>query len=265
MKRENHYSFYFLVVLVLFITCYLISYVCANRIIEINGLLALASVIIYPLTYFILILFSERCGKDQALILLNLAIVALLGGGVLLTVANIFPVYNGVDGLEVLFELDFRLLFASIISFYVGQMLNLYLYYYLKNKKTFNFLIAGVISITVDSFLLILLAFVGVSNYKELILLATGQYVISVVLVLFYTICFGYLISTVIDVKKCMEKNETKDESKAKVKIEADSKEKKKTSTKSKSASKTTSKTTSKSTTKTTTKKPVKKDTKKNS
>ncbi len=251
MKRENHYSFYFLVVLVLFITCYLISYVCANRIIDINGLLALSSVVIYPLTYFILILFSERCGKDQALLLLNLAIVALLSGGVLLTVANIFPVYNGVDGLEVLFELDFRLLFASIISFYVGQMLNLQLYYYLKNKKTFNFLIAGVISITVDSFLLILLAFAGVSNSKELVLLATGQYVMSVVLILFYTICFGYLISTVIDVKKCIEKNEVKEE---------EPKEKKKATTKN--ASKSTAK---KSTSKTTTKKPVKKSTKKNS
>lgn len=250
MKRENHCSFYFLVVLVFFITCYLISYICANRIIELNGLLALASVIIYPLTYFILILFSERCGKDQALILLNLAIVALLGGGVLLTIANIFPVYNGVDGLEVIFNLDFRLLFASIVSFYVGQMLNLQLYYYLKNKKTFNFLIAGVISITVDSFLLILLAFAGLSNFKELVLLATGQYVISVVLILFYTICFGYLISTVVDVKKCIEKNEVKEE--------VAPKEKKKTS--SKSASKTTSKSTGK-----TTKKPVKKDTKKNS
>lgn len=208
MKRET--NFYFLFVLVLFVSCYLTSYILSNRIIELNGLLATASVVIYPLTYFILILFSERCGKEKALILLNLSIIALMFSGLLITVANLFDVYQGVDGLEPIINIDFRLLFASIISFYIGQILNLKIYYYLKNKKAFNFLISGVIAITVDSIILIILGYTGIKTFKEIMLLATGQYVLSVITILFYSICFGYLISTIIDIKKQIELEENK-------------------------------------------------------
>jgi len=251
MKRET--SFYFLFVLVLFISCYLTSYILSNRIIDVNGLLATASVVVYPLTYFILILFSEKCGKEKSLILLNLSIVALMFSGLLITVASLFQTYHGIDGLEAIFNIDFRLLFATIISFYIGQILNLQIYYYLKNKKAFNFLISGVIAITVDSIILILLGYLGLKTFKEIMLLVTGQYVLSVMTILFYSICFGYLISAITDIKNKMEKEEIEKQIEQKKK-EKEPKVVKKTTTKKTDASKKTP-TTKKATTKTNTKK----------
>ena len=50
MKRDN--NFYYVFIMLLFVTCYITCYVLSNRIIEFGGMIATASAIIYPFTYF---------------------------------------------------------------------------------------------------------------------------------------------------------------------------------------------------------------------
>ena len=64
MKRDK--SYYYILVMFLFVTCYISCYVLSNRIIQFGGLLATASALVYPLTYFIAVLFYERYGKNRA-------------------------------------------------------------------------------------------------------------------------------------------------------------------------------------------------------
>lgn len=216
MERDK--SFYCIFVMFLFVTCYTTCYLLSNRIIEFGGLIATASAVIYPLTYFISVLFYEKYGKNKVFELINLTIISLIFTGLIIGLASTFGVYNGPDGLENIFKVDFRILFASIVSFMVGQYINIRLYAFLGHKKGLDFLIAGVIAITIDSFLFIGLSYLGVSPISEVVTLATGQYVLSVIVILVYALCFNSIMPALLLSKKKEQK-------------EAESKSKKKTTT----------------------------------
>ena len=257
MRRDK--SYYCILVMFLYATCYLSCYVLSNRVIQFGGLLATASALVYPLTYFIAILFYERYGKNRAFELVNFAVFSLVFMGILFAFASTFDVYNGVDGMEKLFNTDFRILFASIVGFVVGQYVLVRLYDFLGEKKGFDFLIAGVIAITIDSFLFIFLGYIGSIPFKEVLNLATGQYALNVIAVIVYALCFNSVITTLIATRP--KEIEIVNEEKPKTE------KKKSTTTKKAAAKKTTASktTTKKSTTKksTGTKKTTAKNTKK--
>lgn len=199
MKRDK--SFYYVFIMFLFVTCYTTCYVLSNRIIEFGGMIATASAMIYPFTYFIAVLFYERYGKNRVFELINFSVIALIFMGIMFGFAGTFGVYGSSDGLEKLFNIDFRILFSSIVAFIVGQYINIKLYDFLGNKKGFDFLIAGVIAITIDSFLFIGLAYLGEIRFAEVINLATGQYALSVIAIIIYALCFNSLIPTLLATK----------------------------------------------------------------
>lgn len=196
MKRDK--TFYFSLVMFLFVTTYLACYIMSNRIIEFGGLIATASALIYPFTYFIAVLFYERYGKNRTFELVNFSVVALVFMGILFAFASTFGVYGGVDGLEKIFNTDFRVLFASIVAFIVGQYTMIKLYEFLGEKKGFDFLIAGVIAITIDSFLFVGLGYIGSMPLNEVLSLATGQYSLNVIAVMIFAICFKSMIPTLL-------------------------------------------------------------------
>ncbi len=231
MKRER--NFYYILVMFLFVTCYTTCYILSNRLIQFGGLMATASALVYPLTYFISVLFYEKNGENRTFELVDFAVFSLVFMGILFAFASSFDVYNEVDGLEKIFNTDFRVLVSSIVGFMVGQYLLIKIYDFLGNKNGFDFLIAGVISVTVDSFLFIFLGYLGSISIKEVISLATGQYALNVVAIIIYALCFNSIITTVIETKK--HDKETKEEKKETEKVK---KEEKKT-TKSKTTKKT--------------------------
>ena len=199
MKRDK--SFYYVFVMFLFVTCYITCYILSNRTIEFGGMIATASAMIYPFTYFIAVLFYERYGKNRVFELINFSVIALIFMGIMFAFAGTFNVYGGSDGLEKLFNIDFRVLFSSIVAFIVGQYVNIKLYDFLGNKKGFDFLIAGVIAITIDSFLFVGLSYLGEIKIMEVLNLATGQYALSVIAIIIYALCFNSLMPTLLETK----------------------------------------------------------------
>lgn len=200
MEREK--NFYQIFIMFLFVTCYITCYILANRIIEFGGFIATASSFVYPFTYFIAILFYERYGKNKTFELVNFTVVSLIFMGIIIGIAGTFDVFRGPDGLEKIFNIDFRMLFASIVAFVTGQYINIKIYDFLGTKKGYDFLVSGVIAITIDSFLFIGLTYLGVASFKEVICLATGQYVMSVIAILIYSLCFNSLIPTLLATKE---------------------------------------------------------------
>lgn len=213
MEKEK--SFYSTLIMFLFVTCYTTCYILSNRIIEFGGLIATASAIIYPFTYFIIILFYEKFGSNKTFNLINFSIISLIFTGLMIGLASTFDVRGNVDGLEKIFNIDFRMLFSSVVSFMIGQYVNIKLYDFLGNKKGFDFLIAGVIAITIDSFIFIALTYLGTTPFNEVLSLATGQYVLSVMAIIVYALCFNSLIPTLLSTKE--NENETKEKQTKKV------------------------------------------------
>lgn len=212
MKREK--NFYYILVLLLFVTCYITCYILSNRLIQFGGLLATASALVYPFTYFIAVLFYEKYGKNETFELVDFAVFSLIFMGILFAFASSFDVYNDVDGLEKIFNTDFRVLISSIVGFIVGQYILIRLYDFLGGKKGFDFLISGVIAVTIDSFLFIFLGYLGNISFAEVLNLATGQYALNVVSIVIYALCFNSLITTLLQSKEKNSKDEIKSETK---------------------------------------------------
>lgn len=204
MKRDR--NFFFFVAMIFFIICYTTSLILANRTVNILNLSITASILVYPLTYTISILFAERYGRENAKMLFNYSILALIFMVILITISAILP-YTSPDGLERIFNIDFRIVFASISSFLASHYLCLYLYDYLSGYKGFKFLIATVISITVDSLIFVGLAFLGVLPFIEVANLFIGQYVFNILMTIVYTLVFTYFIDSILIAR---EKEETK-------------------------------------------------------
>ena len=138
MKRDR--NFYYVLVMFLFVTCFTTCYILSNRLIQFGGLMATASAIVYPFTYFVAVLFYERYGKNQTFELVDFAVFSLVFMGIIFAFASSFDVYNEVDGLEKIFNTDFRVLMSSVVAFIVGVYVLIRLYDFLGNKNGFDFL-----------------------------------------------------------------------------------------------------------------------------
>lgn len=206
MKREK--NFYYLLITIIFVITYIVSYLLSVRTIKFGAILATANVIIYPLTYFISTLYYERYGKEKFSLLLDFAIISLIFTGILVTVSSLLPVYNGPDGLNALFNIDFRILFASLMSFYLGQYINYKIYCLLDYKKWFNFLVSATIGITLDSLFFVLLGYLGYASFKDILILFSGQYAISVGIIIIYALVFYNIINNVKDVVEELHEDE---------------------------------------------------------
>ena len=73
---------------------------------------------------------------------------------------------------------------------------------YKKSYKGFKFLISGVIAITIDSFLFIMLSNIGVLSLGDSFVKFINQFIMGIVMVIFYTLCFTYLVDSVIKSNK---------------------------------------------------------------
>lgn len=226
MKRDR--NFFFFITMIIFITCYTTALILSFRTVELANFSICGSILVYPFTYFIAILFSERYGNENTKMMLNYSVLALLFMAIILTFTSLLP-YNAPDGLEVIFNLDYRVVFGSIASFYVGQYLCLYLYNYLSGFRGFKFLIAAVISITVDSIIFVALSKFGVIPFTQILKLFTGQYVCNIIMIIIYTIFFTYIVDAV------AKKTEMEIEKEEKIETE---KPKKKTTTKKRTTKK---------------------------
>jgi hypothetical protein len=79
MKKER--QFYRSLLIGLFITVLIISFISSQRLIYMDGILCAASAVIYPLAYFIFIIYTERYGKTDSLQLLNISAISLINCG----------------------------------------------------------------------------------------------------------------------------------------------------------------------------------------
>lgn len=209
MKKDK--NFWSLLMMITFIITFVVSFVLSGKTIKVCGLTATASVIIYPLTYFLATIFCERWGKNNTFVLFVYSIFALIFASILLALGSSLP----SDITEFNFKVDFQLMFALITSFLIGQSLNLILYYYLNKERKISFLVSSVIAITFDSLIFVMLLSIGKLPVDGMFKMFSGQFIISVMIMFIYSFLFSYIIPTVISTKpvetvKLEEKKKTR-------------------------------------------------------
>ncbi len=200
MKREN--NFYYIFVIVCFIISFITSYILTCRTVEVGALISTAAVFVYPITYFLATLYTEKYGKDKLFNMLMFSIFALVVGAGIISICAILPTYNGNDNLTGLFDVNYRCIFSFITAFLISQIINIKIYYFLDKNKSMNFLVSSVISVTINCIVFIFLAHIGEVSLSHLLDLMAGEFVLSIFSTIIYTFCFSYLISSVIKSKK---------------------------------------------------------------
>ena len=130
--------------------------------------------ILFPFTFLLTDILSEKYTKEEVLSVVKLGIVVAIIPTILIS--------------------DWRIAFASIVTFYIVQQLDVKLFHYLMNRFQKQWWIRNNVSTMVSSFfdtvLFFGLAFAFVLPFDVIVKLIIGDYVIKLVLALMDTPLF---------------------------------------------------------------------------
>ncbi len=164
------YSFRFITLVALFVTCLIAANITAVKLISLYGLLLPAAIVIFPVSYILGDVLTEVYGFRQARrviwlgFLCNLIVVAAIWIGLVLPAASF---WDGQEAYERILGAAPRILAASFLAYLVGEFANAFVLAKMKIATEGRFLWARTIGSTLvgqglDSLVFITLAFAGV-------------------------------------------------------------------------------------------------------
>lgn len=179
---------------VLFVTLVLVSNLVAAKIVGFNFLIATlyapAATVFFSVTFLISDIINERFGRAEAqrtIVIAALAQVAFVAFSYIALVATPAPFFNGQVAFQVVLSAVPRIALAGIVTFFISEMLDTYLYSWFRKQTegrhlwmryTFSVLPAMLI----DSALFVVLAFAGVQPLLPLIIgLTVIKYLVGLV------------------------------------------------------------------------------------
>jgi queuosine precursor transporter len=176
-RHESRYSFCFVAVATLFVTCLLVSNVIAVKLVAIQGLLLPAAIVIFPISYLLADVLTEVYGYRAARRVIwlgffcNLLAVAAIWIGGLLPAAAFWSDQSAYD--KILGATP-RILLASFLAYLVGEFTNTMIMSRLKLATAGRHLWARAIGSTLvgqglDSAVFISIAFFGLMPLTTLL------------------------------------------------------------------------------------------------
>ncbi len=164
------YSFRFITLVALFVTCLIAANITAVKLVSLYGLLLPAAIVIFPVSYILGDVLTEVYGFRQARrviwlgFLCNLIAVAAIWIGLVLPAASF---WDGQEAYERILGATPRILAASFLAYLVGEFANAFVLAKMKIATEGRFLWARTIGSTLvgqglDSLVFITLAFAGV-------------------------------------------------------------------------------------------------------
>ena len=189
MKKEN-YSKIFIILGSLNITCLLISNIITIKTINISGLIFTAGDILFPITYILNDVFTEVYGFKKARFIIwisffcNILMVIIFGITIALPVDETFEMQSAL--VNILGSTP-RILFASFISFLIGNFANSIVLSKMKVKTKGKYLALRTITSTLigeglDTLLFIPIVFIGTLDLKSILFLMIDTYILKVLL-----------------------------------------------------------------------------------
>lgn len=189
MKKEN-YSKIFIILCSLNITCLLVSNIITVKTINIFGLIFTSGDILFPITYILNDIFTEVYGFHKSRFVIwmsffcNLIMVIIFGITIALPVDETFEMQSSL--VNILGSTP-RILFASFISFLIGNFANSIVLSKMKVKTEGKYLALRTITSTLigeglDTILFVPIVFGGILDLKSLLFLMLDTYLLKVLL-----------------------------------------------------------------------------------
>lgn len=129
-----------------------------------------ASIIIYPLLYILGSIITEVYGRKQAAIITLTATLLNIFMAIIFTVTIQMPnapLYTHEQAYALVLGSTPRIVIASLISFWAGEMVNISLTAFLKRQKNFPIrvraLICNLLGLSIDCVIFIFIAYAGLS------------------------------------------------------------------------------------------------------
>jgi uncharacterized integral membrane protein (TIGR00697 family) len=189
-QRETaHYSIWFILVVVIFITCLITANIVAVKLVDIAGLILPAGIVIFPISYIVGDVMTEIYGYRRARRVIWLGFFCNLVVVVGIVIGQALPAagfWDGQAAYDRILGYTPRLLIASFIAFLVGEFANSYVLSRMKVATQGRWLWARTISSTLvgqglDSFIFIFIAFWGTSPESALLSAMVTQWLVKVV------------------------------------------------------------------------------------
>ncbi|MCX5804770.1 MAG: queuosine precursor transporter [Proteobacteria bacterium] len=184
---DTGYSFWFVLVAVMFTACLITSNITAVKLINIFGLVMPAAIIIFPISYIFGDVLTEVYGYQMARRVIWLGFLCNLFSVVAIWLGQIMPAASFWDG-QVAYEriLGYtpRLLVASFIAYLIGEFANSYVLAKMKCATKGKWLWTRTIGSTLigqglDSLVFIVLAFAGVIPVSGLVNAVVTQWLVK--------------------------------------------------------------------------------------
>lgn len=200
----NKATMYFVIVVGLLVACYITSNVMSVKILNIFNIPFLDNgTIIFPITYMLGDVLTEIWGFKTArkviflTLFCNIFFIAFTSLGIILPTSTDAQVIS--DAYKTVFLQTPRILGASLIAFIVGEFSNSFVLEKIKQKTKGKFLWLRTIGSSVvghflDTTIFLLIAFVGVVEFKELLVMILIQYIIKLGIEALCATPFAYLI-----------------------------------------------------------------------
>ncbi len=181
------YSFRFITLVALFITCLIAANITAVKLISVFGLLLPAAIVIFPVSYILGDVLTEVYGFRQARrviwlgFLCNLIVVAAIWVGLVLPAASF---WDGQEAYQRILGATPRILGASFLAYLVGEFANAFVLAKMKVATEGRWLWARTIGSTLvgqglDSTIFITLAFAGVIPLDALVAMIVTQWLVK--------------------------------------------------------------------------------------
>ncbi len=175
-KPENGYSWWFLIVAAVFVTCLVTANITAVKLFDFFGLILPAGIVIFPISYIFGDVLTEVYGYRQARRVIWLGFICNLIAVVAIWVGQLLPpasFWDGQAAYERILGYTPRLLGASFLAYLVGEFANSYILAKMKLLTKGRWLWSRTIGSTLvgeglDSLVFMTLAFVGTIPFEAL-------------------------------------------------------------------------------------------------
>ena len=189
MNREN-YSKIFVILLSLNVTCLLISNIITIKTINIFGLIFTAGDILFPITYILNDVFTEVYGFNKSRFVIWISFLCNLIMVIIFNITIVLPVDETFELQSALVNIlgsTPRILFASFISFLIGNFANSIVLSKMKVKTEGKYLALRTITSTlvgegIDTLLFIPIVFLVTLDIKSILFLMFDTYMLKVLL-----------------------------------------------------------------------------------
>lgn len=186
-SAKKTYSYWFIVLVAIFVTCLITANIIAVKIINVFGLILPAAIIIFPISYIVGDVLTEVYGYEQARKVIWLGFFCNLIAVVAIWLGLILPAASFWDGQEAYTRIlgyTPRLLLASFIAYLVGEFANSFILAKMKIATRGRWLWMRTIGSTLvgqglDSIVFITLAFFGIMPLGALLITIVTQWLVK--------------------------------------------------------------------------------------